>query len=192
RQPATRAAVFFLLDVSGSMTDRDRHLAKTFFFWVAAGLRREYRALDIVFVAHTTEAWEFNEADFFSVVGAGGTVASTGLSKVREIAEERFSQSSCNCYLFYASDGDNAVDDRASAQRELAATLALMRYAGYVEIAPTNMRSVRTETMRLFDEAVGSTAIGRFSVAGADDIGAAIRHFLTQEAADTEAAGSPA
>ncbi len=81
--------MFFLLDVSGSMTDRDRHLAKTFFFWVAAGLRREYRSLDIVFVAHTTEAWEFSEADFFNVVGAGGTVASTGLSKVRDIAEER-------------------------------------------------------------------------------------------------------
>jgi len=192
RQPATRAAVFFLLDVSGSMTDRDRHLAKTFFFWVAAGLRREYRSLDIVFVAHTTEAWEFNEADFFNVVGAGGTVASTGLGKVREIAEARFSQASCNCYLFYASDGDNAVDDRAGAQRELAATLALMRYAGYVEIAPTNMRSVRTETMRLFDEASEGAAVGRFSITSTDDIGAAIRHFLTQEAAEAEAAGSVA
>ncbi len=69
-----------------------------------------------------------------------------------------------------------------------------MRYTGYVEIAPTNMRSVRTETMRLFDEAAASNgqAIGRFSISGADDIGAAIRHFLTQEAADAEAAGSAA
>ena len=73
-----RAAVFFLLDVSGSMSDRDRQLAKTFFFWVAAGLRREYKALDIVFVAHTTEAWEFSEPDFFQVTGSGGTVASVG------------------------------------------------------------------------------------------------------------------
>jgi len=53
-----RAALFFLLDVSASMTESDRQLAKTFFFWVAAGLRREYRTLDIVFVAHTTDAWE--------------------------------------------------------------------------------------------------------------------------------------
>lgn len=192
RQPATRAAVFFLLDVSGSMTDRDRHLAKTFFFWVAAGLRREYRALDIVFVAHTTEAWEFSEADFFNVVGAGGTVASTGLSKVREIAQSRFSQAGCNCYLFYASDGDNAVDDRAAAQGELAATLALMRYSGYVEIAPTNLRSVRTETMRLFDEASDGAAVGRFCISGSEDIGTAIRHFLTQEAAEAQAAGAVA
>ena len=83
--PAIRAAVFFLLDVSASMTEGDRQLAKTFFFWVAAGLRREYRSLDIVFVAHTTDAWEFNEADFFKVTGSGGTVASTGFAKVREI-----------------------------------------------------------------------------------------------------------
>ena len=115
RQPALRAAVFFLLDVSGSMSDRDRQLAKTFFFWVAAGLKREYKALDIVFVAHTTEAWEFSEPDFFKVTGTGGTVASVGLAKVHEIMEERFDPSTCNVYLFYASDGDNASDDRAPA-----------------------------------------------------------------------------
>ena len=92
-----RAVVFFLLDVSGSMTERDRQLAKTFFFWVAAGLRREYRALDIVFVAHTTEAWEFNEPDFFKVAGSGGTVSSTGFAKVREIIEERFNPLELQC-----------------------------------------------------------------------------------------------
>ncbi len=67
RQPAVHAVVFFMLDVSGSMSDRDRKLAKTFFFWVVQGLRREYRSLETVFVAHTTEAWEFNEPEFFQV-----------------------------------------------------------------------------------------------------------------------------
>ena len=117
RQPAVRAAVFFLLDVSGSMSERDRQLSKTFFFWVAAGLRREYKALDIVFVAHTTDAWEFSEADFFKVTGSGGTVASAGLTKVHEIMQARFDPATCNVYLFYASDGDNAADDRALAAR---------------------------------------------------------------------------
>src|SRR5580692_7594212 len=50
RQPAVHAVVFFMLDVSGSMSDRDRKLAKTFFFWVVQGLRREYRSLETVFV----------------------------------------------------------------------------------------------------------------------------------------------
>src|SRR5690606_189457 len=116
RQPAVHAVVFFLLDVSGSMSDRDRKLAKTFFFWVAQGLRREYRSLETVFVAHTTEAWEFTETDFFQVAGTGGTVASTGLGKVREIIDDRFSPARHNIYLFYASDGDNSVSDRAEAR----------------------------------------------------------------------------
>jgi uncharacterized protein len=193
RQPSTRAAVFFLLDVSGSMTDRDRHLAKTFFFWVAAGLRREYRALDIVFVAHTTEAWEFNEADFFNVAGTGGTVASSGLAKVHQIAEERFASSACNLYLFYASDGDNAVDDRVAARHELEALIALTRYAGYVEITPSNVRSVRTETMRMFDEAqAAGPAIGRFSISSPDDIAGAVRHFFAAESQESEAAAGGA
>src|SRR6202012_1074280 len=84
RQPAVHAVVFFVLDVSGSMSDRDRKLAKTFFFWVVQGLRREYRSLETVFVGHTTEAWEFTEPEFFQVSGTGGTVSSTRFNKVRE------------------------------------------------------------------------------------------------------------
>ena len=60
-QPSIQAVVFLLMDVSGSMSDRDRQLAKSFFFWAVQGLRRQYRHLDTVFVAHTTEAWEFEE-----------------------------------------------------------------------------------------------------------------------------------
>ncbi len=192
RQPATRAAVFFLLDVSGSMTARDRQLAKTFFFWVVAGLRREYRYLDTVFVAHTTEAWEFNEADFFKVTGSGGTVTSTGLAKVREIVEARFNPASCNVYLFYASDGDNAVDDRDPACAELEALGKLANYTGYLEIAASAHRSSATEVARLFDQmAAAGAASGRFSVSGPDDIVAAVRHFFSAEA-QAAAASAPA
>jgi uncharacterized sporulation protein YeaH/YhbH (DUF444 family) len=193
RQPALRAAVFFLLDVSGSMSDRDRQLAKTFFFWVAAGLRRQYKALDIVFVAHTTEAWEFSEADFFKVAGSGGTVASVGLAKVREIMEARFDPGTCNVYLFYASDGDNASDDRPAAGSELERIAKASRYAGYVEIS-AGARSSQSETMALF-QAVADAGLpcGRFSIGGPDDIAAAVRHFFSiesQATAPTDAAGT--
>ena len=182
RQPALRAAVFFLIDVSGSMSDRDRQLAKTFFFWVAAGLRRQYKALDIVFVAHTTDAWEFSEADFFKVAGSGGTVASVGLAKVREIMLERFDPGSCNVYLFYASDGDNASDDRTAAAAELETIGKAARYAGYVEIS-AGVRSSQSETMALFETAAAEgRPCGRFSVGGPDDIAGAVRHFFTAEA----------
>src|ERR1700694_2636642 len=189
RQPAMRATVFFLRDVSGSMTERDRQLAKTFFFWVAVGLRREYRSLDIVFVAHTTDAWEFNEADFFKVAGSCGTVVSTGFAKVRELMQSRFNPASCNVYLFYASDGDNAADDRMPARVELEAIDKLERFAGEVEISATSARHTTSETFRLFEEiATAGLPSGRVSITGPDDVAAAVRHFFT---ADAKAGGAP-
>jgi uncharacterized protein len=192
-QPAVRAAVFFLLDVSASMSERDRQLAKTFFFWTAAGLRREYQALEIVFVAHTTDAWEFSEADFFKVTGSGGTVASVGFAKVRELMQTRCNSSNCNVYLFYASDGDNAADDRAQARSELEGIAKQARYSGYAEISPATERSTTTETFQLFQE-VAATGVpsGLFVIKGPDDIAAAVRHFFTAEsqAAQIDAQGT--
>ncbi len=188
RQPAISAAVFFLLDVSASMTEADRQLAKTFFFWVSAGLRRVYRTLDIVFVAHTTEAWEFTEADFFKVSGSGGTVASSGLRKVNEIVGSRFDDGRCNVYLFYASDGDNAVDDREPARSELLTLLQSTRYAGYVEIS-SGLRSTQSETARLFDVVgAGSAASGRCSIKDSGDVATAVRHFFNAESQAAAAA----
>jgi uncharacterized protein len=191
RQPALRAAVFFLLDVSASMTDADRQLAKTFFFWVAAGLRREYRSLDIVFVAHTTDAWEFGESDFFKVAGSGGTVASAGLRKVHEIMQSRFDPATCNVYLFYASDGDNAMDDREPARAALESIAKLARYSGYVEIT-SGLRSTQSETARLFDELARNGSLGgRCSIKDPNDVVAAVRHFFTLESQSAATGAAP-
>jgi uncharacterized sporulation protein YeaH/YhbH (DUF444 family) len=191
RQPALRAAVFFLLDVSASMTDADRQLAKTFFFWVAAGLRREYRSLDIVFVAHTTDAWEFGESDFFKVAGSGGTVASAGLRKVHEIMQSRFDPATCNVYLFYASDGDNAMDDREPARTALDSIAKVARYSGYVEIT-SGLRSTQSETARLFDElGANASSVGRCSIKDANDVVAAVRHFFTLESQSAATGTAP-
>lgn len=189
KQPAVHAVVFFLLDVSGSMSDRDRKLAKTFFFWVVQGLRREYRSLDTVFVAHTTEAWEFTENEFFQVSGTGGTVASTGLGKVREIIDARFNPARANIYLFYASDGDNSVSDHAAARSLLAGIARDASYSGYVEVSSGLSRHLATETGRLFAEiAADGAAAGSYVLNDYDDVWGAVRHFFT---AEHGAAGSP-
>jgi uncharacterized protein len=177
------------------MSDLDRQLAKTFFFWVAAGLKREYKALDIVFVAHTTEAWEFSEPDFFKVTGTGGTVASVGLAKVHEIMEQRFDPSVCNVYLFYASDGDNASDDRTAATSALDEVAQAARYAGYVEIS-TGVRSSLSEISSMFQSAIDEgLPCSRFSIAGPDDVAQAVRHFFSAEAqadaGEEEIGGAP-
>jgi len=176
------AVVFFLLDVSGSMSDRDRKLAKSFFFWVVQGLRRQYRSLDTVFVAHTTEAWEFSEAEFFQVSGTGGTVASTGLAKVREIIDARFNPGRANIYMFYASDGDNAVSDQAEARELLGGIAHDAAYCGYVEVSSGLSRQLATETGRLFAElATAGLATGSYALNDDDDIWGAVRHFFTAE-----------
>jgi uncharacterized sporulation protein YeaH/YhbH (DUF444 family) len=180
RQPAVHAVVFFMLDVSGSMSDRDRKLAKTFFFWVVQGLRREYRSLETVFVAHTTEAWEFNEPDFFQVSGSGGTVASAGLLKVREIMDARYNPARSNIYLFYASDGDNAVSDAAEARASLATITADTCFTGYVEVSSGVSRQLDTETGKLFAElSEAGCAAGSYALNDFDDVWGAVKHFFT-------------
>jgi uncharacterized sporulation protein YeaH/YhbH (DUF444 family) len=182
KQPAIHAVVFFLLDVSGSMSDRDRKLAKTFFFWVVQGLRREYRSLETVFVAHTTEAWEFTESEFFQVSGTGGTVTSTGLSKVREIIDERYNPNRCNIYLFYASDGDNSVSDAADAREQMTSLCEDACYTGYVEVSSGLSRQLATETGRLFAElASAGCAAGSYALNDFEDVWGAVRHFFTAE-----------
>jgi uncharacterized sporulation protein YeaH/YhbH (DUF444 family) len=170
------------MDVSGSMTDRDRQLAKTFFFWATQGLKREYMHLDTVFVAHTTEAWEFTEEQFFQVQGSGGTVASTGLEKVREIIEARFSPARYNIYLFYASDGDNYTEDRMPAHKALGEIASIANYSGYLEVSGTGQRPLATETGVLFkDIRADGKAAGSFALARVEDVWDAIRHFFRHE-----------
>lgn len=190
RQPAVHACVFFLLDVSGSMSERDRKLAKTFFFWVVQGLRREYHSLETVFVAHTTEAWEFSEPQFFQVTGTGGTVASTGLNKVREIIDARFNPARHNIYLFYASDGDNSVADHVEARTALGDITQKACYTGYVEVASGLSRQLATETGRLFAEnASQGRPVGSYVLNDFDDVWGAVRHFFAGEQSAIE--GTP-
>jgi sporulation protein YhbH len=183
-QPATQAVVILLLDVSGSMGERERQISKTFFFWAIQGLRRQYRQLDLVFVAHTSEAWEFQEEEFFRVSGTGGTVASAGLKKVREVIDERFSPSQYNIYLFYASDGENFPSDQPQAMTALEDLAKDCNYSGFLEVAPLAGTLPDSEIGKLFlDLSRRDGKVGAFRVNGTDDIWNAVRHFFSSDAA---------
>jgi uncharacterized sporulation protein YeaH/YhbH (DUF444 family) len=182
QRPATEAVVFFAMDVSSSMTERDRKLAKTFFFWVVQGLRRQYTHIEPVFVAHTVEAWEFAETEFFQVSGSGGTVASSAFRKVVDISAQRYDPSRFNIYVFYASDGANFRHDREAAQAALAELGEIVNYIGYVETASAAQQALSSETSVLFEQLEADIGVaGRYALSTPESVWDAIRAFFSQQ-----------
>lgn len=109
----TAAVVFFVMDVSGSMTKSKKFLARSFFFLLYQFINHKYSSTDVIFVSHTAEAAEVNEEQFFTQVPNGGTLVSTGIKKVEEIIEKRYHPNNWNIYTFYCGDGDNwSIDNK--------------------------------------------------------------------------------
>jgi sporulation protein YhbH len=182
RKPATNAVVLFALDVSASMTDAERKLAKSFFFFVLQGIRRRYGKVETRFIAHTTQAWEFSESEFFNVTGTGGTGASTAFKLALDLVETEYDPSKYNGYLFYASDGENFTEDRAAALDNLGKLSKLLNYIGYVETVPGSPRTSETEMKMLCSELERSGApIGSSVLTRHEDVWKAIRKFFMQQ-----------
>ena len=107
----TTAVIFFVMDVSGSMTKSKKFLARSFFFLLYQFLNHKYSSVDVVFISHTTDAKEVNEEQFFTRATGGGTMASSGLEKVKEIIDKRYHPNNWNIYTFYCGDGENWPSD---------------------------------------------------------------------------------
>lgn len=189
KKPATNAVVLFALDVSASMTEAERKLAKSFFFFVLQGIRRKYGKVETRFIAHTTQAWEFSEPEFFQVSGTGGTGASTAFNLALDILQSDYDPSQYNAYLFYASDGENFTEDRAAASEGLAKLAGLVNYIGYAETVPGSARASETEMKMICSELEQNGApIATSVLSRPDDVWKAIRKFLVQEAGQSEEA----
>src|SRR5258706_4858136 len=104
-QPTSRAVMFCLMDVSGSMGEREKDLAKRFFVLLHLFLKRRYEQVDLVFIRHTHDAQEVDEETFFYSRQSGGTIVSTALEKMLEIQKERYATADWNIYAAQASDG---------------------------------------------------------------------------------------
>lgn len=182
-RPSTHAVIFFGLDVSASMSERDRTVAKTFFFWALQGLRRQYQRIDTVFIAHTVQAWEFTEQEFFQVTAHGGTVASTAFRKVQEIIGERYDPARHNIYLFYASDGENFPEDRDTALASLRNLGEQSSFMGFLETGQSGQALLETETARMFRYLEShKLPVASYGLSDADDVWQAIRAFFQHQA----------
>lgn len=136
-QPTTQAVMFCLMDVSGSMDEEKKQMAKRFFMLLYIFLTRSYERIDVVFIRHHIQAFEVDEDDFFRSRETGGTVVSTALDLMRRIIRERYSTALWNIYGAQASDGDNWDNDSPHCRELLAdGLLPLVQYFAYIEIAP--------------------------------------------------------
>jgi len=136
KKPCTNAVIFFVMDVSGSMSQEKKFLARSFFFLLYQFLRLKYETIEIVFISHDTEAQEVEEKDFFEKASTGGTRASSALTLVSDIISKRFHPNSWNVYLFQCSDGDNFSEDNEKFLGEVRKLLTSIQLYGYCEIEP--------------------------------------------------------
>jgi len=135
--PSSKAVMFCLMDVSGSMTQATKDVAKRFFILLYLFLKRNYDKIDVVFIRHHTSAKEVDEEEFFYSRETGGTIVSSALKMMQEIMAERYPANEWNIYAAQASDGDNWNDDSPLCRDILVnQIMSQMQYFTYVEITP--------------------------------------------------------
>ena len=134
-QPSSKAVMFCVMDVSGSMTREIKDMAKRFFLLLYLFLQKNYEAVEVVFIRHHSEARECDENDFFYARETGGTVVSTALRLTDKIIQDRYSPNEWNIYIAQASDGDNWEADSSKCHDIiLQKLLPVCQYYSYVEI----------------------------------------------------------
>ncbi|HEX8635813.1 MAG TPA: sporulation protein YhbH [Pyrinomonadaceae bacterium] len=130
----SNAVVLALMDVSGSMGEFKKYIARSFFFWMVRFLRTKYDNVEIVFISHHTEAKEVTEEQFFTQGESGGTVVSSAYQLALEIIESRYNPRDWNVYPFHFSDGDNYYSDNEEAVRLADELIRTCNLFGYGEI----------------------------------------------------------
>jgi uncharacterized sporulation protein YeaH/YhbH (DUF444 family) len=134
--PIAQAVMFCLMDVSGSVNEHMKDLAKRFFMLLYLFLQRRYEAIDIVFIRHTDAAKEVDEETFFTSRETGGTVVSSALEATDRIITERYPIDSWNIYVAQASDGDNMSSDHSRVLTAMSTRLLpACQYFAYLEVA---------------------------------------------------------
>lgn len=146
--PHSQAVVIAMMDTSGSMGMFEKYIARTFFFWMVRFLRTKYEYVEIVFIAHHTEAKEVTEEEFFTRGESGGTICSSAYRKALEIIDNRYPTDSYNIYPFHFSDGDNLTSDNERSMKYVKELMSKSNMFGYGEINQYNRNSTLMNVYR--------------------------------------------
>ncbi len=190
-KPVARAVMFCLMDVSGSMDEHMKDLAKRFYSLLYLFLKRRYGKVEVVFIRHTHEAKEVDEETFFHSRESGGTVVSTALEEMARIIQDRFPANQWNIYGAQASDGDNLPMDNSTTINLLkTAILPLCQYYAYLEVghAKDDGGGDATSLWRAYELVVGSDeTMAMRKVSHRRDIYPVFRELFAKGGANAEA-----
>ncbi|KYH31886.1 hypothetical protein MOMUL_20360 [Moorella mulderi DSM 14980] len=157
----TSAVVLAMMDTSGSMGTYEKYIARTFFFWMVRFLRSKYQQVEIVFIAHHTQAREVTEEEFFAKGESGGTRCSSAYQLALEIIDKRYPPADYNIYPFHFTDGDNLPSDNETCLEAVQLLLPKVNLLGYGEIVNPYYRTstLMNVLKRIKDERLVTVAI---------------------------------
>ncbi|MCX7745551.1 MAG: sporulation protein YhbH [Clostridia bacterium] len=174
------AVVICIMDVSGSMDQTKKYMARSFYFLLYQFIRLKYANVEVAFVAHTTVAKEVNENEFFHRGESGGTYISSGYEKALEIIEQRYNPTSWNIYAFHCSDGDNWTEDNKRAVEYAIKLCEVCNLFGYGEIVPGYYSSTSTIKSE-YQKNVKSKNFAIVSMSKKEDVLTALKKLLEKE-----------
>jgi sporulation protein YhbH len=178
------AVVLAMMDVSGSMGTFEKYVSRAFYFWMVRFLRTKYDRVEIVFIAHHTEAKEVTEEEFFTRGESGGTKASSAYQCALDLVNGRYPPQNWNIYPFHFSDGDNWPSDNEICQKLAADLVDLSSQVGYGEIR--QRRYAGQSTLMHAFETVDDPRFVRVTITDRTDVYPALRTFFGPEAREAQ------
>lgn len=177
--PSSQAVMFCLMDVSGSMDQATKDIAKRFYVLLYLFLNRRYENVEVVFIRHHTQAKEVDEHEFFYSQETGGTIVSSALKLMKEIVDERYPSSEWNIYAAQASDGDNWADDSPRCKELLVnKLLPTCQYYSYIEITRRSHQTLWHEYEKVQSE---FSNFAMKNIRSTDDIFPVFRELFAKE-----------
>jgi sporulation protein YhbH len=179
-RPESNAVVICIMDTSGSMDTMKKYLARSFFFLLYQFVCTKYRNVEIIFIAHHTEAREVTEEEFFHKGESGGTLISSGYTKALEIIQDRYHPTLWNVYAFHCSDGDNFESDNPAALKAAKELCKVCNLFGYGEIKPSGSHYYESSMLEVFRQ-LNADNVKLVSIERKEHIWPSFAAFLARE-----------
>lgn len=177
-KPKDSAVVVAMADISGSMGEFEKYVTRAFCWWAVSFLRSKYPSVEVVFIAHDTEAYEVTEEQFFTRGSSGGTKCSSANRKTLELINDRFQTDRYNVYPLHFSDGDNYSDDNPRCVNLVQEMLDNdISYYAYVQIGKT----ARSQLLEAYNEGIKDDRFKGLIIQHKEDVLKALKQVFAVE-----------